>query len=264
MELDEGAALAADIECCDEIDLDEQRFGGAGFDDPVCSDVVTAISGDPSAARDDLKVAPEDSGLASVSLPTSTIRRIARSAVPGVKFSSEAISGLHRIAQAYVCFATDRSIAELQVDIDKANKIKGKLRPVVKKQVTPEHVMRFLSTEMPPIASKLSTLFPNLVPADFRPTGVRLLEQLAEQEQAATGAVSAGAGELGGVLPHVTSTDDDGARSSTVSETTGAGTKRLMFPPKFEEVTKKKRSKTEKTGATGSLTSFFGQPASRG
>jgi len=65
--------------------------------------------------------------MASISLPATSIKRIARSAAPGVRFSSEAIAGLHRVAQAFVCFATDRSLQEMKVEADRANrKQKGK------------------------------------------------------------------------------------------------------------------------------------------
>jgi len=131
--------------------------------------------------------------LAEVALPFAAVKRIVRSAAPGARFSREAFAGLHRIAQSFVCFATDRSLHEARVDAEKARKTtKGKTaQQAVRRTVGAEHVMRFLNVEMPPIAKKMATLFPDLMPAEFKPAGVKLLEQLHEQERAAKAAAAA-------------------------------------------------------------------------
>jgi histone H3/H4 len=145
----------------------------------------------------------DDPDLASTSLPSSTIKRIVRTASPGVRFNSEAIAGFHRVAQAFVLFATDRSIAEVAKEAEKLRKAsKSKSIPTARKTLTSEHVMRFLTSEMPPIASKVAALFPDLMPGDFKPAGVRLLEQLQEQSKV---------GQAG----------EDGAQASTANGTGG-------------------------------------------
>eukprot|EP00411_Alexandrium_monilatum_P078387 CAMPEP_0175621038 /NCGR_PEP_ID=MMETSP0096-20121207/68223_1 /TAXON_ID=311494 /ORGANISM="Alexandrium monilatum, Strain CCMP3105" /LENGTH=340 /DNA_ID=CAMNT_0016926283 /DNA_START=21 /DNA_END=1041 /DNA_ORIENTATION=- len=133
-----------------------------------------------------------DPGLGALSLPAAAIRRAARGAAPDVRFSSEAIAGLHRVAQAFICFATDRALHEAQAEADKAKKVKGKANPTARKTLSADHVMRFLSSDMPPIAKKLASLVPEQMPAEYRPAGIRLLEQLQEQDKAAE-ALRAGA-----------------------------------------------------------------------
>lgn len=143
--------------------------------------------------------------LAEIALPLNAVKRIVRSAAPGTRFSREAFAGLHRIAQAFVCFATDRALHEAKVDAEKARKTtKGKAaQQTVRRTVGAEHVMRFLAVEIPPIAKKMATLFPDLMPADFKPSGVKLLEQLQEQERAAKAAAAAAAalGNVGAAAP---------------------------------------------------------------
>lgn len=121
--------------------------------------------------------------LASVSLPAAAIRRIARSAAPGARFSGESVAALHRVAQVFVCYLTDRSLHEMKVEGDKLKK--SKKNPAMPKTLRSDHVMRFLSSELPPIAKKVSTLFPFAVPPEYKPSGVRLLERLHEQERLA-------------------------------------------------------------------------------
>lgn len=125
-----------------------------------------------------------DPGLAGLSLPAAAIRRAAKSAAPGVHFSSEAVAGLHRVAQAFICFSTDRALHEVKAEGDKAKRSKGKANPAPRKTLTADHVMRFLSSEMPPISRKLATLYPDLMPAEYKPAAIKLLEQLQEQEKA--------------------------------------------------------------------------------
>jgi len=121
--------------------------------------------------------------LAGVSLPAAAIRRIARSAAPGARFSGEAIAALHRVAQVFTCYLTDRALHEMKVEADKAKR--SKKGPVMAKTLKSEHVMRFLSSELPPISKKISTLFPFAVPPEYKPAGVRLLERFHEQERLA-------------------------------------------------------------------------------
>jgi histone H3/H4 len=143
--------------------------------------MLEASEGAPDAAGQD------DVDLASIALPTTAIKRIVRSAAPGVRFSSEAIAGFHRVAQAFVLFATDRCLAEQTKEMEKVRKAAKSKHALPRKTLTSEHVMRFLSAELPPIASKVSTLFPDLMPTEFKPAGVLLLEQLHEQSKAAMG-----------------------------------------------------------------------------
>mmetsp|Transcript_118026 Transcript_118026/g.328952 ORF Transcript_118026/g.328952 Transcript_118026/m.328952 type:complete len:340 (-) Transcript_118026:61-1080(-) len=133
----------------------------------------------------------EDPNLSELSLPAAVIRRAARSAAPGVHFSKEAIAALHRVAQAYICFATDGALREVQAEADKVRKAKGKINPMARKSLGADHVMRFLTAELPPIAKKVAILFPDLMPSEFKPAGIRLLEQLQEQEKAADTAAPA-------------------------------------------------------------------------
>lgn len=117
-----------------------------------------------------------------LSFPTAAVRRIARSAAPGIRFQNEALAAVHRVAQAFVCFATDRSIHELQGNIVlQGPRKKGKSAPGVKKTLGVEHVMKVMTSEVPSVASKISTLFPDLVPSEYRAQDIRLLEQMHEQ-----------------------------------------------------------------------------------
>lgn len=136
-------------------------------------------------ASGEKELALENADLAGIALPAASIKRIVRSAAPGVRFSSEAIAGFHRVAQAFALFATDRSLAEQTKEIEKAKKAAKSKQALPRKTLTAEHVMRFLSAELPPIASKVSTLFPDLMPTEFKPAGVLLLEQLHEQSKGA-------------------------------------------------------------------------------
>jgi histone H3/H4 len=136
--------------------------------------------------------AATDVGLGTVSMPSATMRRIVRSAAPGVRFNGEAIAALHRVAQAFVCYATDRCIQELRGDTVLAAPAAQKKKQVkvggptsVKKTLGVDHVMKVLSKEVPPVAAKISNLFPELVPPEYRPQEIKLLEQLREQRRAA-------------------------------------------------------------------------------
>eukprot|EP00441_Pelagodinium_beii_P033523 CAMPEP_0197628648 /NCGR_PEP_ID=MMETSP1338-20131121/6864_1 /TAXON_ID=43686 ORGANISM="Pelagodinium beii, Strain RCC1491" /NCGR_SAMPLE_ID=MMETSP1338 /ASSEMBLY_ACC=CAM_ASM_000754 /LENGTH=226 /DNA_ID=CAMNT_0043199637 /DNA_START=38 /DNA_END=718 /DNA_ORIENTATION=+ len=124
----------------------------------------------------------EDAGLAQLALPAALMRRIAKSAVPGLRLSSEAFAGLHRVAQAYICFATEKSLAEVRAEGNKAKK-GSKAAPAARKTLNAEHVMRFLTSEIPPMATKLSNMCPELMPEDFKPAAVKLLEQLRDQQK---------------------------------------------------------------------------------
>lgn len=166
----------------------------AAMAEPLCplDPSLDGVGAGAAVAADDLAVgAPAQDGpqaedlaqaLASISLPRSMLKRIARNAAPEARFSSEAVAGLHRIAQVFICFATDRALGELKAENDKARK--GKKNPVLRRTLGADHVMRFLTAELPPIASKVSNLFPDLVPPEFKPPAVKLLEQLHEQEKA--------------------------------------------------------------------------------
>lgn len=156
---------------------------GPAPENPETSANNAAASG--SAAK------KEDPCLASISLPAAAVKRIVRNAAPGARFNAEALAALHRVAQAYVLFATDRALGEMKLEADKFKKTKGRSGAPPRKTMGAEHVMQFLSSELPQIATKVSNLFPDLMPTDFKPAGVRLLEQLHEQEKAAAADASA-------------------------------------------------------------------------
>jgi hypothetical protein len=61
-------------------------------------------------------------------------------------------------------------------------KKKGAAAP--KKTLGIDHVMQFLTAEMPTVATKISTLFPDLVPSEYRPESIKLLERIRFQEKA--------------------------------------------------------------------------------
>lgn len=117
--------------------------------------------------------------LASVGLPVSLIKRMAQNAAPTKRFSRESIAGFSRIAQAFICYATDGSIAEMKRDREKLKAVAGK-----RMNLSADHVMRFLNAKMPAIGTQVASLYPDTVPSEHRPAGIRLLEQLREQEKA--------------------------------------------------------------------------------
>lgn len=144
---------------------------------------MASVVEEPTCDGDDAKAAAE---LASIALPVNTVKRITRSAAPGVRFSGEALAALHRICQAYILWATDRSVVQASADdARQTKKVKGKAvaHSLTSRRLTATHVMRFLEAELPQIAAKVGTLFPDLVPSESKPTAVRLLEQLREQEK---------------------------------------------------------------------------------
>lgn len=132
----------------------------------------------------------DDNTLQTISLPAASIKRIAKSAAPGVSFNAEALAGLHRIAQAFVCYATDRSLAEVRHEVERGRRgTKARSLPPPRKVLGADHVMRFLHTSLPPVANKVAQLFPDLMPFEHKPAGVQLLEQLHEQRRAERAAV---------------------------------------------------------------------------
>lgn len=134
--------------------------------------------------------AATDVSMGAISMPAAAVRRIVRSAAPGIRFNSEAIAAVHRVAQAFACYATDRCVKELRGTLTLAGpKTKGKVvgggSHPAKKTLGAEHVMKVLSKELPPVATKISALFPELVPQEYRPQEIKLLELMHEQERAA-------------------------------------------------------------------------------
>jgi len=150
---------------------------GVGLGSEGVSEDAVASEGHPK----------EDPGLVAAALPYSVIKRIVRTASPGVSFDREAIAGFARIAQAFALFATDGALVELSKEaekVKKSGKSKSNAPPVRSlKTLTADHVMRFLTAELPPIATKVASLFPDLMPGDFKPAGVQLLEKLGEQSK---------------------------------------------------------------------------------
>eukprot|EP00811_Abedinium_folium_P033802 NODE_6738_length_1643_cov_4.160950.p1 GENE.NODE_6738_length_1643_cov_4.160950~~NODE_6738_length_1643_cov_4.160950.p1 ORF type:complete len:279 (+),score=72.27 NODE_6738_length_1643_cov_4.160950:59-838(+) len=121
--------------------------------------------------------------------------------------------------------------------------------------------MRFLCTELPPIASKTALLFPEIVPAEFKPAGVRLLEQLREQarhvDAAAAMVPEAAQGTLGGF---------GGARQGAAKPATdGLCASEQGKRQAEQEAGPKKRAKLATTGeeaASASLSTLFQRSAS--
>lgn len=192
---------------------------------------------------------PADIGLGTLSMPTATVKRIARNAAPQARFSSEALGALHRVGQAFVCFVTDRAIHELQGNmVQAAGKKKGKAAPGMKKTLGVEHVMNVLARDMPAVSSKVSSLFPDLVPVERRPPEVRMLEMLHEQHRKASLPPAEQAeGAPGGDAPGANGPPADGAA--------GGAQKRLLFgggaggggggaPAADDEGNAKKKAKT--------------------
>jgi|ERR1719310_155525 len=155
---------------------------------PQVEEIVPEVQAQPMSPEKVAKPAEpptEASELSSVSLPVSHIRRIAKAAAPpGTKFSSEALAALHRIAQVYILYATDRAIAQAQAEAAEAKKKKIKNMPVpTGRRMTADHVMQFLTAEMAPIATKLANLMPDSMPKEFKPTSLQLLEELRVQQR---------------------------------------------------------------------------------
>lgn len=136
---------------------------------------------------DEAAVGEEGSAeLSMLSLPISGIKRIAQSAAPGARFSSESIAALHRVAQSYVLWATDRSLAHSKAadaQQQKGKKVKFAPAPAVGRRLAASHVMSFLSAELPQIANRVASLFPDAMPTECKPSSVQLLEQYREQER---------------------------------------------------------------------------------
>mmetsp|Transcript_65226 Transcript_65226/g.170839 ORF Transcript_65226/g.170839 Transcript_65226/m.170839 type:complete len:250 (-) Transcript_65226:38-787(-) len=191
--------------------------------------------------------------LAQFSLPAAAIKRMARSSVPGVRFSSEAVAALHRVAQAFICFATDSALSEQRTEAERAKRSRGKSAFVAKKTLSGDHVMKVLTSELGPIASKLASLFPELVPVDFRPQGIRLLEQLREQEREHEKAEAA------------TEMEDAGG-AALLAATAAAGTEAEGDEPLRKRAKVSDTAKgglTEAVNAPVPLSRFFGKSAAR-
>eukprot|EP00933_Yihiella_yeosuensis_P036393 TRINITY_DN30157_c0_g1_i1.p1 TRINITY_DN30157_c0_g1~~TRINITY_DN30157_c0_g1_i1.p1 ORF type:complete len:272 (-),score=66.73 TRINITY_DN30157_c0_g1_i1:65-841(-) len=202
--------------------------------------------------------AKEDPLLGNLTLPAAVIRRIARSAAPGVRFSSEAIGGLHRIAQAYICFATEKAAADLQKENEKAKKGKKSGQSTGKKVLQGDHVMKFLTAEMAPLASKVAKLFPEIMSNEFKPPGVSLLETLHKQEAKQSSSVpeqEASTTEGGPSSPPKRSAAEVGMPDKASSEQVqGQG------PAKKAKTSGSKKDQPKQDApAARSLVSFFGQ-----
>lgn len=120
--------------------------------------------------------------LNSIALPAAAIKRIVKNIVPGASFSKEALAGLHRVVQAYCVYANECAMEQMRQENTTMRKVKGKAT-VVRKTLSPDHYMRFLSKEFPPLATKIATLFPDIMPAEFKPPAVQLLQELHVQER---------------------------------------------------------------------------------
>eukprot|EP00435_Cladocopium_sp_Y103_P049616 s79_g15.t1 len=107
------------------------------------------------------------------------------STLPKYRFEKDVFKGMNRLAQAFACFVTDRSLHELKREQTSKAKKGSKNAPVLRKTLTAEHVMRFLQQDMPQLANKLASLHPDKMPEDFKPSSVKLLKQLHEQIEAA-------------------------------------------------------------------------------
>mmetsp|Transcript_41124 Transcript_41124/g.65104 ORF Transcript_41124/g.65104 Transcript_41124/m.65104 type:complete len:219 (-) Transcript_41124:55-711(-) len=127
----------------------------------------------------------EEVSVASLTLPDSLMRNLMRSTVPKYRFEKDVFKGMNRLAQAFACYVTDRSLHELKREQTSKGKKGSKNAPVLRKTLTAEHVMRFLQQDMPQLANKLASLHPDKMPEDFKPSSVKLLKQLHEQIEAA-------------------------------------------------------------------------------
>jgi histone H3/H4 len=208
----------------------------------------------PVEPQDDMALAE----LAAISLPSNSIKRIVKSAAPGVRFSSEAIAGFHRVAQAFALFATDRALAEQVKEAEKARKsTKSKHAPPLRKNLTAEHVMRFLTSEIPQIGTKISALFPDLMPPEFKPAGVQLLEQLHQQSKAPCEVANSEQQQLGvaveqyrqGTKPQKRPREDSGIVDSVNQDSVAS---------KSSAGKKAKTAKAPAAGPSSSLSTFFG------
>uniref|UniRef100_A0A7S1F2L6 Transcription factor CBF/NF-Y/archaeal histone domain-containing protein n=1 Tax=Noctiluca scintillans TaxID=2966 RepID=A0A7S1F2L6_NOCSC len=181
---------------------------------------------------------PADDPLSAIGLPASVIRRIVKDAAPGERFSGEAIAAFHRIAQIFVCYLTERSLQEVRVEADKAKR--GKKVAPPRRNLSTDHVMRFLTKEFPPIAAKMSSLFPEVLSTEFKPPAIQLLEQLRHQQQGSER------------NPEVGETFE---APDVPVKTGGAPVSGKHQRQKEDKEGSKKRAKT---AGTSSLTSFFG------
>eukprot|EP00747_Dinoflagellata_sp_TGD_P087716 gnl/TRDRNA2_/TRDRNA2_163729_c2_seq2.p1 gnl/TRDRNA2_/TRDRNA2_163729_c2~~gnl/TRDRNA2_/TRDRNA2_163729_c2_seq2.p1 ORF type:complete len:378 (+),score=121.86 gnl/TRDRNA2_/TRDRNA2_163729_c2_seq2:82-1215(+) len=194
----------------------------------------------------------DEAELSNVSLPREAVKRIARSAAPDNRLSSEAIGGLHRIAQIFVCYVTDGALKEMKTEADKGKKPKGKVVPT-RKTLSVEHVLRFLTAEIPQISSKVCNLFPDLVPMEFKPPSVRLLEKLREQEK------SQSTGEKGAAMQGPQAPFNGfaswapGAQPAAEVQAKASGSKRSSdaLGKATEKAAKKKTKKTAAAGDAG-------------
>lgn len=207
----------------------------------------------------------EDPGLAQLSLPAGAVKRLAKIAAPGNRFTTEALAGIQRVAQAYVMFATHGALSQVKSEGAAMNKAKKGQKPQPsKKTLQAEHVMRFLSSEMPQLASKLSSLFPDYVPEEFKPPSVQLLEQLHQQ---------LGASSMSQAEPPETQSPSRHSEKDVVpsnvkrpAEATelGNNSKRRKAASKTDQVSPGKQAGAKAPPSKPrSLTSFFGAAAPR-
>jgi len=185
------------------------------------------IEGDEAYIYKIAQARDEDAALKSLALPAAHLRRIVRAAAPNARFSAEAVAGLHRTAQAYVLWAVDQSLAEAKkVDGDKHGKKSSKVAGSLgSKRMTAEHVMRFLTVELPPIASKIANLYPDFVPVEYKPAAVRLLEELRDQNQPAPSTEPANLAESPAVV------EEPGAPEALPSTKRQRNTETASLPP---------------------------------
>lgn len=145
----------------------------------------------------------EEVSVASLTLPDSLMRNLMRSTVPKYRFEKDVFKGMNRLAQAFACYVTDRSLHELKREQTSKGKKGSKNAPVLRKTLTAEHVMRFLQQDMPQLANKLASLHPDKMPEDFKPSSVKLLKQLHEQIEASAAVDSLEVNESFPELPEI-------------------------------------------------------------
>mmetsp|Transcript_9748 Transcript_9748/g.23349 ORF Transcript_9748/g.23349 Transcript_9748/m.23349 type:complete len:226 (-) Transcript_9748:14-691(-) len=190
----------------------------------------------------EVAAAAEEVPLSSLSVPMSAVKRLTKNAVPSARWSQDALAGLNRMWQVFTLYAVERSLNELKTE----NHIKAKGKAhLFKKTVTADHTMRFLQGEMPHVATKLCNLFPEVVPQENRPTGIKLLEEMHKQFQGSVPATSETKADAEAV----------GQRRDAPGPSAKGSTKRVAKEPPKDPP--KKKQKKEET-ITRSLTSFFG------
>eukprot|EP00930_Biecheleria_cincta_P062446 TRINITY_DN4791_c0_g1_i2.p1 TRINITY_DN4791_c0_g1~~TRINITY_DN4791_c0_g1_i2.p1 ORF type:complete len:241 (+),score=74.40 TRINITY_DN4791_c0_g1_i2:305-1027(+) len=146
---------------------------------------------------------------------------------------------------------------------------KGQKPPPTKKSLQVEHVMRFLTLEMPQLATKTASFFPDYVPEEFKPESVQLLEKLHQQLRAssipATGLSQAEPPETQSPARDTKELTSPNSKRPGEPSEQGGNSKRQKQASKTDQVSPAKKQEGAKAPAAKprSLASFFGAAAPR-